>query len=158
VNLGFSGSSFVISIHKSALNLENNNKNNLSKNIYNIVNSPKNELKSNDETVPSEDKPTESSLKEKYNNKLIPNKDITSLTYLAFKVKNEYYQIILFDNIYKNYPKREEILPYLSFIFIEIQKILIDCENKFDTQFSEDINRLMENNTFPRCPESKVYI
>ncbi len=109
----------------------------------------------------------ECKLEEKYNNQFIPNKDLTSLTSLAFKIKNEYYQkmqdfqkdvTILFDNIYKNNPNREEMVPYLSSIFLEIQKALIDNENKFDSIFSDDINRLMENNTFPRCPESMCFI
>ncbi len=167
MNLRFSDYSFVISIYKSALNLENNNKNNLSKQLYNIVFSPKNELKSNDVIIPIEDKPIESNLEVKYNNQIVPNKDLTSLTYLTFKINNEYYQKMqdfqqdvtaLFDNIYKNNTNREEMLPYLSSLYLDILKVLIDNENKFDSIFSDDINRLMENNTFPRCPESKALI
>ena len=114
--------------------------------------------------IPNDDKHNECPLEVRYLNQFVHNKDLTSLNILAFKAKNEYYQkmldfqqdiTILFDNIYKNIQNQEsEILSYLSTIFIDIQKLLMENEKKFESLFLDDILKQMEANYFPKCPES----
>lgn len=102
-------------------------------------------------------------LDQKFKNRIIAPNEIINLSILKFMVKNEYYQtmddfqkdvISLFENISNSNNFDADDSSRISSIFIEFQNILLDSKRNFEKLYIEDINKMMENNYLPKCPES----